>query len=364
MRLVYLSPVPWASFAQRPQKFVEWFQRRHGEPVLWIEPYPTRFPRINDVRRVVVPPEPSVTPQPDWLTVLRPMALPLEPVPGSGWLNRNLWRDVLKRVDQIPQDTRDVLVIGKPSVLALHLLARRHWHATAYDAMDNFPAFYSGVSRMAMARRELHVAKKVAHVWTSSTALQEQWRQHRSDIQLIRNGLDASALPAWAQRSPRHGPRILGYVGTIADWFDWDWVIALAHSAPEDTVRLIGPVFSALPSKLPGNIEILPPCAHAQALQAMADFDVGLIPFKRTVLTACVDPIKFYEYRAMGLPVLSTVFGEMRYHQQESGVFICGPEDIAVQAAHAMGFAHEPDASSFVAANSWDARFSQIRSFG
>ena len=363
MRLVYLSPVPWASFAQRPQKFVEWFHRRHGEPVLWIAPYPTRFPRINDVRRVVDPPEPSVTPQPDWLTVLRPMALPLEPMPGSGWLNRNLWRDVFRRVERIPKGARDVLVIGKPSVLALSLLEQRRWHASAYDAMDNFPAFYSGVSRMAMARRELLVAKKVRYMWTSSTALSEQWSRQRSDIQLIRNGLDASVLPFVGQRSPRQGSRVLGYVGTIADWFDWNWVIALANAVPEDKVRLIGPVFSSLPSKLPGNIEILPPCAHEQALLAMADFDVGLIPFKRNVLTACVDPIKFYEYRAMGLPVLSTGFGEMRYHQQEPGVFICDLEDIAAQATLALGYARESDASAFINANSWDARFGQIRSY-
>ena len=30
MQLVYFSPVPWASFAQRPHKFVEWFHARCG----------------------------------------------------------------------------------------------------------------------------------------------------------------------------------------------------------------------------------------------------------------------------------------------------------------------------------------------
>ncbi len=43
----------------------------------------------------------------------------------------------------------------------------------------------------------------------------------------------------------------------------------------------------------------------------MAEFDVGLIPFKQNALTAAVDPIKYYEYRALALPVISTDFGEM-----------------------------------------------------
>lgn len=44
MQLVYLSPLPWDSFSQRPHQFVEWFHNKHGGEVLWIDPYPTRLP--------------------------------------------------------------------------------------------------------------------------------------------------------------------------------------------------------------------------------------------------------------------------------------------------------------------------------
>jgi glycosyltransferase involved in cell wall biosynthesis len=40
----------------------------------------------------------------------------------------------------------------------------------------------------------------------------------------------------------------------------------------------------------------------------LAGFDVGLIPFRLTTLTAGVNPNKLYEYLAAGLPVVSTPF--------------------------------------------------------
>ena len=60
MRLVYLSPVPLASFAQRPHHFVQWFHERFDAPVLWIDPTPARLARWSDLRRLRPAPKPRV----------------------------------------------------------------------------------------------------------------------------------------------------------------------------------------------------------------------------------------------------------------------------------------------------------------
>lgn len=365
MRLVYLSPVPWASFAQRPHKFVEWFHRQHGAQVLWVDPYPTRFPTPRDLLRLKQPSEPVEAFWPKWLTVKRSWALPLEPLPGSGWVNQSLWRGLLKDIGGPAVRDRHLLVIGKPSVLALYLLKTMRWSATAYDAMDNFPAFYSGWSRFSMAQRERQVVKGVGEVWTSSTMLRERWLRLRPEVQLVHNGLDSELMPVRRRPQQRVGARVFGYVGTIAGWFDWPWVQALAQARPDDVIRLIGPVFASPPDTLPANIEMLPSCSHARALEAMQSFDVGLIPFRCTELTEAVDPIKYYEYRALGLPVLSTDFGEMRYRAQESGVFIsAGLADIATRAAAAEAWVQdEAERVGFMAVNTWNVRFDQVRHF-
>ncbi|WP_256346703.1 hypothetical protein [Pseudomonas gingeri] len=96
MRLIYLSPMPWHSFSQRSHELVRCFHEKTDEPVLWIEPYPTRFPALGDLRQLrlasagATHPRPTYPETPSWLTVLQPRALPIEPIPGSGWINRPL----------------------------------------------------------------------------------------------------------------------------------------------------------------------------------------------------------------------------------------------------------------------------------
>lgn len=359
MQLVYLSPVPWASFAQRPHKFVEWFHRRTGDEVLWVDPYPTRFPALSDFRRVGAKVDQQEPAHPSWLRVIRPSALPIEPLPGAGLVNTFMWQRAFYALHAFAEGKDTLLAIGKPSALALAVVNRLKGCRSVYDAMDDFPAFYSGVSRMAMRSREKQLVRTVSTVLVSSTALKRRWSAIRDDVELVHNGLDINSLPAPKPRDV-HAQKVLGYVGTIAAWFDWEWVIALAKARPLDVVRLIGPVFCPASKALPQNIEILPPRDHYAALVAMQEFDVGLIPFKKNNLTESVDPIKYYEYRALGLPVLSTDFGEMAFRGGEEATFLSkGAEDIGAQITAALSCSVcATPSEGFAVRNSWEARFS------
>ncbi|MDP2203196.1 MAG: glycosyl transferase [Methylicorpusculum sp.] len=366
MRLVYLSPVPWTSFAQRPHKFVTCYHASTGGEVLWIDPYPTRFPSLSDFQRFGAKADRENESNPAWLSVVRPSVLPIEPLPGSGMVNALMWRSLLCVVDEFAQPQDCQLAIGKPSLLALTVLKRLKGTRSVYDAMDDFPAFYTGISRWAIRRRECQLVRNVDAVLASSTVIQRRWTQIRADVQLVHNGLDAEVLPEFVGISAAKGKKILGYVGTIATWFDWDWVIELAKKRPDDLVRLIGPVFCSIPTELPDNIEMLPACNHQAALVAMQEFDIGLIPFKKNKLTASVDPIKYYEYRALGLPIISTDFGEMAFRGGEEGTFLSeGSQDIG--AVVELALQHSTTIESvqqFRAGNSWELRFSGAKIIG
>lgn len=363
MRLVYFSPVPWASFSQRPHKFVEWFHAKFGEPVLWVDPYPTRFPMLSDRHRLKRKPFSAAQKSPPWLEVIRPKALPIEPFPLSELLNGLLWHATLKRINDFAQKQPALLAVGKPSVLALAALRELSDVPSIYDGMDDFPAFYSGVSRWAMSRRELQLVRKVTHVFTSSTLLQRRWGHIRGDVQLVRNGLDASLLPNPRINVVERSKKIFGYVGTLGSWFDWNWIDQLAQLRPSDTIRLIGPILAAPPISLANNIELMPACAHSDALNAMLDFDIGLIPFKNNDLTASVDPIKYYEYRALGLPVLSTAFGEMVFRNDEEGTFLSSAAgDLSELVTEALSYRPDPRIiQEFKMNNSWEAHFNAAK---
>lgn len=360
--LVYLSPVPWASFSQRPHKFVEWCRARQGGEVLWVEPYPTRLPNLGDVRRLrgVRGDGMQQPATPGWLQVVKPSAIPVEPLPLSGWMNRPLWRGLLAEIERFCERGSAALVVGKPSQLALDLM-REHWFAvTVFDSMDHFSAFYRGLSRQVMAGREREVARNADAVMASSTSLCRQWEPISRLVMPVFNACDPSVLPV--RRSTPAALRsrpVFGYVGTIGSWFDWSAVQGLAVACPDVDVRLIGPVFGAVPAGLPANITLLPPCSHHDAMKAVEGFDVGLIPFLRNTLTDSVDPIKYYEYRAMGLPVLSTRFGEMRERSDEPGVFLADTEhELRLQCRRALDYREPWEAAlTFREENSWAKRF-------
>lgn len=360
MQLVYIAPVEWVSFAQRPHKFVMWFHTQTNGNVLWIDPYPTRLPSISDLQRLRRTASKAVNKSPQWLQVIKPSALPIEPLPCSAWVNALIWQSTLKRIDEFSNNQDTLLLIGKPSAFALTVLRRMKNSISIYDAMDDFSAFYSGISRHAIYSREQKIVNGVTHMLTSSTNLYKLWSKFRCDIQLIFNGLDTESISTREFFKPEREKKILGYVGTIGSWFDWEWVIELAKARPSDIVRLIGPVFVSNPTDLPRNIEIHPPCHHLQAIEYMHDFDIGLIPFKINTLTKSVDPIKYYEYTALDLAIISTDFGEMSYRATNTNVFIC-KKGAAINHVIEKALLYKRDpkkAKEFCINNSWDTRFS------
>lgn len=319
-RLVYLSPVDWHSFAQRPHKFVQWWHGATGGQVLWVNPYPARLPRWSDLARLRQAPTAVGEAIPAWLQVLPVPPWPIEPLPGAGPLLRALWRPVLKRIDHFAQEGT-ALVVGKPSRMALWIAQSRSFACKTYDAMDDFPAFHQGQAQRVMARVERQIMSHVDNVITSSSALAAKFRPLHAGVVEILNGLDPAVIPDGLLAARTGDPVVLGYVGTIRDWFDWPLVLQIARSAPKVHIRLIGPLDHPCPEPLPDNVQCLPACSHTVAIQHMATFSAGLIPFQVNRLTRAVDPIKYYEYAALGLPVLSTAFGEMEKRSAEDGVF-------------------------------------------
>ncbi|NBF10150.1 glycosyltransferase family 1 protein [Pseudomonas sp. Fl4BN1] len=359
MRLVYLSPVSWHSFAQRPHELVRQFHARTQAPVLWIDPYPTRLPVVADLFTRHTHRQQD-EPTPDWLTLIKPWALPIEPLPGSGWLNRLFWQGLMQQVRHFAQGPTQ-LGIGKPSRLALQLLQEPIFDNSFYDIMDNVPAFYRGWSRRAMRQRQHETAKAVTTALASCSTLQHYWQRQQVDTRLLLNACASERLPSVPLSRPagNAGRPVFGYVGTLAKWFDWDFVLSLALAFPQAEVRLIGLQHGASPTSLPANILRLPSLPHLAALAAMTEFDVGLIPFKSNDITRFVDPIKYYEYRALGLPVVSTAFGEMTVRRHIPGVFLSDSvADIPRSIQQALAFS-EPlaDTLKFREANSWAKRF-------
>lgn len=364
MHLIYLSPVPWNSFKQRPHRFVEWFHEATGASVLWIDPYPTRFFSLKDLLATRKKEPTGCHDCPHWLTVKSINSLPIEPLRFISRLNHLLWQDIFSTVDKILAKGEALLAIGKPSKLAILLLQRYPFGMSLYDAMDDFPAFYGGLSQQSFAATERKIARVVGTMVVSSTTLHDKWSLERPVI-LAKNASAIEGAPACSREARNGTAPVLGFVGTVAVWFDWQMVVNLAKANPQVCVRIIGPRHTPVPVKLPNNIELLPECFNGDAIRAMREFSVGLIPFKRNRLTASVDPIKYYEYRALGLPVISSYFGEMLQRPDDDGLFLMDDKtDAAELVAQALEVPQATDwIERFREENSWASRFDSIDIF-
>jgi hypothetical protein len=365
MRLVYLSPVPLSSFAQRPHHFVDWFHRRFGAEVLWIDPGPSRFPRWRDWRRFWQLRHPPLGPawaKEAWLKHHRCLTLPLEPLRWGRRLNRFLRRADMLEIDAFV-DSQTWIVLGKPCDLALELCARYPDNPSVFDVMDSMSAFGQGWASQWMESAESQLAARARWILTSSTALEGRFAQQGNKVRKVMNGLSTPPdFRAHSMAAP--AGMVLGYVGLIASWFDWDAVIRLATMAPDFEVRLIGPCECAVPPNLPANVQMLPAIAHDAVYGAMQEFSVGLIPFKVNALTEYVDPVKYYEYRAMGLPVLSSCFGEMRYRAAADGVFFINDlHSVQTLFEHLEHKTSVDEAHLFRTRHHWDARFDTVDFF-
>jgi hypothetical protein len=317
--LIYFSPVPYASYAQRPHYMAKAFADNGYDDILWIDPYPTRLPSVADFRRLRMRKAEFAFPVDERIHVIRPSALPIEPLPMSGIFHRFvMWRDVCDRIMAFANGTDHcVLGVGRPTKLAEWALRHVPHGRSFADVLDNFPYFYGGVSRLSMRMRLRELLRMVDDVCCSSTALALEVRRARPDVVTVLNGYSTASLPEPSSAGQRH---CIGYVGMIADWFDWPLVRAIATALPHVPIRLFGPEFIARPANLPANIELLGEVPQEGVADIVKEFAAGLIPFRINALTAGVDPIKFYEYRSLGVPVWSTAFGEMLYRNGTHGV--------------------------------------------
>ncbi len=251
---------------------------------------------------------------------------------------------------------------GRPHALAVWALRRIPHRASFYDAMDDFPAFYSGFSKTRMAATERKIAGIVDRVWYSAPLIREKLYGLNPDMVHLPNGYDKRCFfNARPRVAGEKKTTVFGYVGTVGAWFDWERVLRLAALDPCYDIRIVGPCFVKVPD-LPGNITLYPACPHGKAVEHIVGFDICLIPFRLNKLTMGVDPIKYYEYRAMGKPVLSTRFGTMPEHAREGGVTFFEGADLQRRIETLLQTPpSESQLASFRTTCDWSTRFLTVK---
>ncbi|RPJ64020.1 MAG: glycosyltransferase [Acidobacteria bacterium] len=304
--LVLLSPFDWDELQQRPQFLARELSKHHR--VLFVDPTGHSFVthaarRLRNLparRRLLAPQFRRID---DRITVATPPAL----LPFSmysqainGWNHRALRR-------LVDADVREsILWCTFPSQLPFVKDCPRR--LLVYDSMDNYAEFYSGRRKRILGEQEVQLLGMADLVFASSAPLFEKCQAYARNCFLVPNGLNDCFFEPPHERPddlPARRESIIGYVGAIADWFDWRWIELLADQMPGSDLVLIGPFLSGHPQIKRPNVHYLPPRPNHLIPAYLDHFDVALIPFLVNSLTHAVHPIKMLEYFARGLPVVA-----------------------------------------------------------
>ena len=200
--------------------------------------------------------------------------------------------------------------------------------------------------------RLIRNAVNIEHLSNDNSTNQGIFRQNHPSLQL-----QLKEMPAADCEVIR-----VGYVGAIAEWFDADLVRQMAMREPHFEFHLCGDVSSkdvtdALSGL--GNVTMYGEIGYRDVPAFLRRMDVLIIPFKIIPIIEACDPVKFYEYSAVGKPTVATPLPELK-RVSELVYLASSPEEFGQQIRNAYDRRGDRDFTEalqdFARRNTWHQR--------
>jgi glycosyltransferase involved in cell wall biosynthesis len=215
--------------------------------------------------------------------------------------------------------------IVSPAILIQHpfwwpLVACLNRSRLVYDCLDYHAGFHDE-SNSKLLEHEKQLANKADVVVVTSSVLADSFQRPRN-CRVIRNGCEFDIFnQANRVKNQSRGP-IIGYVGAVSSWFDGELLFKVARERPDWQFDIYGAIVDADISlaRTLSNVNFFGEIVYENVPYTIARFDVCIIPFKLNSLTLATNPVKIYEYLAVGRPVVSTALPELA-EMEEVDVF-------------------------------------------
>lgn len=186
-----------------------------------------------------------------------------------------------------------------------------------YYCVDDF-VHWPGVDAVAAALLERELLDRCDLVLATSRHLVETRRARRGPTEFFPHGVDVALLARASDPETvplsgvRRGKPVLGYLGLLDARLDVELVTAVARRRPDWDVVFVGPLDAPLDPRLVlPNVRRIPAVPYERVPEALAAFDVALLPYVKNELTRSINPLKLREYLASGRPVVATSLPEV-----------------------------------------------------
>lgn len=318
--LVFVSLEPWDEVWRRNQ-FVCRELAARGWEILFVEPAADwsagllRRDWSQFARRPVWSPDGIAR-----IRVARPVKVLPKRLDWGESVNRGLWNACVNRQLRLLGWERPHLWVNNqllwPTADGCH---RSRWGRVIYDITDDWSAATGAEAWLTQVRRDDEAMARLADaVIVCSQSLYDGKKEcFGAKLYLVPNGVDldhfrrVDSLPLASEMERDSGvDLVLGYSGTAhPDRLDVDLVATVAKARPSWSWVFIGPShlsgYHAKKLDLP-NIHFLGPRPYVDLPGYLAGIDVCVTPHRVTAFTESLNPIKLWEYLAVGHPIVST----------------------------------------------------------
>lgn len=313
-KILYLSPVDWFWIKQRPQHFCENLSLDNSLTFFCLKSWGKEDLDYSDNEQGKENNEFLINPN---LKVIRKRIFPFQAkISAIKKLNRALLRRYIQKLND--EYTYDVVIVTNPEDIEIIPNEVLESAIIIYDCMDNYKKF-PGKNASDVMKNESKLLAYSDLITVSSDDLFNEIKnygnQHVGKTYVLNNGVDIGNFDISVYPSKTEKNKNVGYIGTISEWVDIDLVKKYADKHPQVDFYFYGPLDSKISVQDYSdsvNIHFEGVLPYNQVPPILSRLDVAIMPFKITDLVKSVNPVKIYEYLAMGKKVLACDYSETR----------------------------------------------------
>lgn len=200
-----------------------------------------------------------------------------------------------------------------PHPVISKLVDKFNFKKIIYDCIDDVKSF-PDVKEL-IVKTEVELISKADLVTTTSDKLYNYANKYNSEVKILKNAVSESIIIK-ENKIERKKTKVIGYVGTVYEWFDIRKIEILAEQRPDYEIRIYGPIrIDITRLQKYENVKLYGVIPYQKVEKVIEEFDVCIIPFEVNDLTLNTNPVKLYEYLAKGKPVVSVKLPELEVYR-------------------------------------------------
>ena len=204
----------------------------------------------------------------------------------------------------------DIIWVGHPNLYKY--ISPQYKGKIVYDCMDDHAALCKDKKiRIEIEKNEKRLIERSDVIFATSQVLKRKVEVVGGigKTFLNRNGFQSEHIYP-PKKAEKKGKYKIGYIGTIAEWMDFDLIRDSLRENSQIEYHFIGPVSHPHIPEDPGII-FEGVVEHSQLYEKIHDYDCLIMPFVINDIVMAVDPVKLYEYISMGKCVISVWYEEI-----------------------------------------------------